>query len=339
MYTIAVDAMGGDSAPEITVKGCLEALAAFEDLRIRLFGRAEALASLLSQAGAEKSRLEVLDAREEISNDEAPMLAVRHKTDSSLVRAAMDVRGGEADALVSAGSTGAVLACGMLRIGRVAGVDRPALAAVLPTTAGSPAVLLDAGANVDCRADYLIRFAQMGDVYARKVLGIAQPRVALLNIGEEAEKGCQLTKETYPRLQQCGLNFTGNIEARGVLAGGADVIVCDGYHGNLVIKSTEGAVSALFALLKKQLTADFVSKLGAALARPAFRRAKHAMDVSEVGGAPLLGVRGAVVKAHGNSNAHAFSRAICQARLMAEGGVARVIEELQPQTEGGNTNV
>lgn len=339
MYTLAVDAMGGDHAPEITVKGCLEALRAYDDLRIRLFGRVEAIDPLLRDAGAEKERIEVFDAREEISNSEPPMLAVRHKADSSLVRAAMDVREGRSAGLVSAGSTGAVLACGMLRIGRIAGIDRPALAAVVPTTAGRPAILVDAGANVDCRPEYLVRFAQMGDIYARQVLGVETPRVALLNIGEESEKGCQLTKETYPLLEKCGVRFIGNMEARGVLNGGADVVVCDGYHGNLVIKGSEGAIAAIFTLLKRELTANLPSKLGAALARPAFRRVKLHMDVNEVGGAPMLGVKGVVAKAHGNSSAHAFFCTIRQARQMAAGNVVSIIENLQPQTEGGNGNV
>ena len=213
MYTLAVDAMGGDSAPEITVKGCLEALRAFDDIRIRLFGREEEIRAQLAGETYDEARLEILDARDVITNDEAPMLAVRHKTDSSLVRAAMDVRAGNSGALVSAGSTGAVLACGMLRIGRIAGVDRPALAAILPNTTGVPNMLLDAGANVDCRPEYLLRFAQMGDIYARQVLGVKNPRVGLLNIGEEEEKGCQLTKATYALLKTAKLNFTGNVEA------------------------------------------------------------------------------------------------------------------------------
>ena len=187
MYTLAVDAMGGDSAPEITVQGCLEALRAFDDIRIRLFGREEEIRAQLSGKEYDEARLDILDARDVITNDEAPMFAVRHKTDSSLVRAAMDVRAGNSGALISAGSTGAVLACGMLRIGRIAGVDRPALAAILPNMSGVPGMLLDAGANVDCRPEYLLRFAQMGDIYARQVLGIQNPRVGLLNIGEEEE--------------------------------------------------------------------------------------------------------------------------------------------------------
>lgn len=339
MYTLAVDAMGGDFAPKITVKGCLEALRAFDDIRIRLFGREEEIRPHLSGEEYDAARLKILDARDVITNDEAPMLAVRHKTDSSLVRAAMDVRQGNADALISAGSTGAVLACGMLRIGRIAGVDRPALAAIVPTVAGVPAVIVDAGANVDCRPEYLLRFAQMGDIYARQVLGIQNPRVGLLNIGEEEEKGCQLTKATHELLKTAKLNFTGNVEARGVLNGGADVFVCDGYHGNLVIKASEGAIAALFTMLKRELTSTFVSKVGAALSKPAFRRVKRRMNVNEVGGGPMLGVRGAVVKAHGNSTSHAFFCCLRQARQMAAGQVVEIIEKLDEQIEGGNENV
>ena len=338
MYTLAVDAMGGDSAPEITVQGCLEALRAFDDIRIRLFGREEEIRAQLSGKEYADARLDILDARDVITNDEAPMFAVRHKTDSSLVRAAMDVRAGNSGALISAGSTGAVLACGMLRIGRIAGVDRPALAAILPNMSGVPGMLLDAGANVDCRPEYLLRFAQMGDIYARQVLGIQNPRVGLLNIGEEEEKGCQLTKATYALLKKAKLNFTGNVEARGVLNGGADVIVCDGYHGNLVIKASEGAISAIFKMLRRELNATFISKLGAALSRPAFRRVKRRMDVNEVGGGPLLGVRGAVVKPHGNSTGHAFFCCLRQARQMLAGNVVEIIEQLE-QIEGGNENV
>ncbi len=327
MMRIAVDAMGGDHAPGITVEGSLAALRAFRDLTVLLIGQAEKLNPLLAGASDVASRLTVVDAREVIGNDESPVLAIRKKTDSSLVKAYALVREGEAQGLVSAGSTGAVMAGGMFRLGRVPGIDRPALATLLPTVGKNPALLVDLGANVDCQPEWLVQFARMGAVYMRRVMGIENPRVALLNNGEEAEKGNQQTKAAYELMKASGLHFIGNLEARGVPMGEADVVAADGFAGNVLLKSMEGVSKAIFSILKTELMASPKSKLGALLCKDAFRRAKANLNPDEVGGAPLLGVTGAVVKAHGNSNGHAFFCAIRQARKMIEGDVASILQQ------------
>ena len=345
MYRIAVDAMGGDRAPDITVAGSLEALRAFDDIRILLVGQEEKIRPLLAEASDLSGRVEVVDARETILNTESPVMAVRKKTDSSMVKGLQLVREGQADAFVSAGSTGALLVGGILRVGRIAGVERPALAAMLPNAKGGITLLADTGANVDCRPQWLVQFAQMGSAYARRVLGIKRPRVGLLNIGEEDEKGNALTKGTAELLRSgsYSFDFVGNVESRAMFDGLADVIVADGFHGNLSIKAAEGMASVLFTQLKNELTATRATKIGALLCRKAFRRIKKKLSAEEIGGAPLLGVEGAVVKAHGNSSAHAFFCALRQTRKMLEGNMREEIrEEIRKaqgaaQPEGGNT--
>ncbi|MDR0928800.1 MAG: phosphate acyltransferase PlsX [Oscillospiraceae bacterium] len=325
LFTIAVDAMGGDFAPEITVKGSVEALRALADLSIRLVGREEALRPFLAGAEDVLPRLSVLDAREVIENTESPVMALRQKKDASLVRALELVRGGEAGALVSAGSTGAVMAGAMFRLGRLSGIERPALATLLPTATGAPALLVDVGANVDCQPDWLCQFARMGAIYMRQVVGVESPRVALLSVGEEDEKGNQQTKAAFPLLKASGLNFIGNIEGRGVPLGETDVVVADGFAGNVLLKTMEGLSKAMFTLIKQELTASSRAKAGALLVKTALMQLKQRMNADDVGGAPLLGAAGAVVKAHGNSNAHAFASAIRQAHKMLQGDVVGLI--------------
>ena len=325
MYTIAVDAMGGDHAPDITARGSVEALRAHGDISILLIGQTERVSPLLSDAGDVADRLTVVDARETIENTEPAVMAIRRKTDSSLVRGFLAVREGDAQALVSAGSTGAIMAGALFRLGRVEGIDRPALATLLPTATGRQALLVDTGANVDCQPEWLVQFGRMGSAYMRQVGGVENPRVALLSNGEEDEKGNQQVKAAHALLARAGLNFVGNLEARGVPLGETDVIVADGFAGNILLKSMEGLIRAVFTLLKRELTATKRAKLGALLAKDAFARLKHGLDADEVGGAPLLGTTGAVVKAHGNSGAHAFSCAIRQARSMLEGRVVDII--------------
>lgn len=338
MFTIAIDAMGGDFAPDITVQGSIAALRTFDDIAILLVGQQERIEPLLVQADDVRARIEVIDARETIENTESPVLAIRRKTDSSLVRAFTLVREGRAQALVSAGSTGAVMAGGLFRLGRVEGIERPALATLLPTVTGSPCLLVDVGANVDCQPEWLAQFGKMGSIYMEHVMGIKNPRVALLSNGEEDEKGNQQVKAAHPLLQASGLNFIGNLEARGVPMGETDVIVADGFAGNILLKSMEGIVKAIFTLLKKELTATTRAKLGYLLAKDAFKNLKGQLDADEVGGAPLLGTSGAVIKAHGNSNAHAFDCAIRQARLMLQGNVVGIIQS-EANKQGGNINV
>ncbi len=340
MITIAVDAMGGDNAPGAIVEGCLMALREMPDISITLCGPEETLAPLLPEEGEIRNRVKIVHAPDVISMHEAPMMAVRKKTESSMVRAMLELKNGDAQAFVSAGSTGAVLAGGMTRVGRIRGIERPALAPVLPGLK-TPFMLIDSGANVDCRPAYLMQFGLMGSVYMEKVLGVKNPRVGLANIGTEAEKGNQLAKATYELMSaQQVYHFVGNVEARDIPLGEADVITCDGFDGNLILKYTEGLAATLTGMLKQELKGgSFIEKIGALLIKPAIGRFKKRMDYEEFGGAPLLGVNGAMVKAHGSSNAPAFRSAIRQARIMVQGDVANIIrrevENLTP-AEGEN---
>ena len=326
-YIIALDAMGGDNAPDAIVAGAVAALRRYVDIRILLAGPEARLNALLEDADDVRGRVEILPADEVIGMDESPMLAVRKKVNSSMVQAMMAVREKRAQAVVSAGNTGAVLAGGMLRIGRIPGIERPALAPVIPG-AKKPFLLIDAGANVDCQPKYLEQFGLMGSVYMRSVMGVRDPAVGLVNIGAEAEKGNKLTKETYQLMsRQTSYRFAGNAEARDIPTGDFDVVVADGFDGNIILKYTEGIVGATMGMLKSYLSASKVSKVGAALARPAFRKFKRSMDYNAYGGAPLLGVEGAVIKAHGSSGEQAIMNALRQAREMLVGDVTGKIKE------------
>ena len=325
-YVIALDAMGGDNAPDAIVDGALRALRKFTDVRIMLVGPEDRLRGMVANADV-KDRIEIVNATEVIEMDESPMLAVRKKKDSSLVVAMNLVREGKAGAVVSAGSTGAVLAGGMFKIGRIAGIERPALAPVLPGLK-KHFLLIDSGANVDCQPKYLLQFGLMGSVYMKSVMDVREPRVGLINIGAEAEKGNKLTKETFELMEaQTSYNFAGNCEARDIFTGDFDVAVADGFAGNIVLKHTEGLAKALFTMIKQELMASLPTKIGALLAKPAFAKIKRRMDYNAVGGAPLLGVNGAVVKAHGSSGGEAIENAVRQARRMLEGDVVGKIRE------------
>ena len=325
-YVIALDAMGGDQAPDAIVAGAVAALRRFPDIRILLAGPQSRLEALLRDARDVRERVEILPADEVIEMEEPPMLAVRKKVNSSMVQAMMAVREKRAGAVVSAGNTGAILAGGMLRIGRIQGIERPALAPVIPG-AKKPFLLIDAGANVDCQPKYLVQFGLMGSVYMKTVMGVEDPAVGLVNIGAEAEKGNKLTKETYQLMQaQTSYRFAGNAEARDIPTGDFDVVVADGFDGNIILKYTEGIVGAMMGMLKANLMASRVSKIGAALSRPAFRKFKRNMDYNAYGGAPLLGVDGAVIKAHGASGETAIMNAVRQAREMLAGDVAGKIK-------------
>ena len=326
-YIIALDAMGGDKAPDAIVAGAVSALRQYPDIRVLLAGPKQRIEALLSGADDVRDRAEILPADDVIRMDESPMMAVRKKTDSSMVQAMLAVREGRAGAMVSAGNTGAVLAGGMLRIGRIPGIERPALAPVIPGTK-KPFLLIDAGANVDCQPRYLEQFGLMGSVYMRAVMGVERPDVGLLNIGSEAEKGNKLSKEAYQLMQaQTSYHFTGNAEARDISTGDFDVVVTDGFDGNLILKYTEGFSSALLGMLKENLMTSVLTKVGAALSRPAFRKLKKSMDYNAYGGAPLLGVEGAVIKAHGSSGETAILNSLRQARDMLSGDVAGKIRE------------
>ena len=333
---IFLDAMGGDFAPQAPVAGAVEALRRFPDLEITLAGALDQVEPLLKDCDDVRSRITLLDAPEVITNNESPVMGVRTKKKSATVLGMLQVRDKEADGFVSAGSTGATLAGGMFRLGRIPGIERPALAPMLPNGKGY-VLLIDCGANVDCKPEYLIQFGMMGSAYMQGVMGMENPRVGLVNIGAEAEKGNALVKETYPLMEKAPYNFTGNVEARDVMADVADVLVADGFAGNLILKNTEGVAMALLKIIKSEMMADTRGKIAGLIGKPAFKRVKKLMDYTEVGGAPLLGVQGAVVKAHGSSNAHAFSCAIGQLIKMVNGKVVDIIEKgvaaLAPQED------
>lgn len=323
---IFVDAMGGDNAPGATVEGSLEALRRFDGLEIVLAGDLKAVEPLLRDCDDVRSRITLVDAPEVITNHDHPVMGVRTKKQSATVIGMLQLKDRQVDGFVSAGSTGATLAGGMFRLGRIPGIERPALAPLMPNGKGY-FLLIDCGANVDCKPEYLQQFALMGDAYMRGVMGMENPRVGLVNIGAEEEKGNALTKAAYPLLAAAPCNFVGNVEARDITADVADVLVADGFAGNLILKFMEGMASTLLGVIKKEIMSDPVSKLGGLMAKPAFRRVKKLMDYTEVGGAPLLGVQGAVVKAHGSSNAHAFACAIGQVIRMVDGHVVETIEK------------
>ena len=323
---IFVDAMGGDFAPQAPVAGAIEALRRYPNIEVVLAGAIPEIEKYLVDCDDVRGRIELLDAPEVITNEESPVMGVRRKVNSATVKGMLALRNKEADGFVSAGSTGAVLAGGMFRLGRIPGIERPALAPMLPNGKGY-VLLIDCGANVDCKPEYLVQFGLMGSAYMQGVMGMDNPRVGLVNIGAEAEKGNALVKETYPLMEKAPYNFTGNVEARDVMADVADVLVADGFAGNLILKNTEGVAMALLKIIKSELMADTRGKIAGLIGKPAFKRVKKLMDYTEVGGAPLLGVQGAVVKAHGSSNAHAFSCAIGPLIKMIDGKVVDIIEK------------
>lgn len=325
--TIAVDAMGGDNAPKEIVKGAVLSVQDKKDINVILVGKTEEILHELSTYEYDKERITVHNAEDTISNNESPVLAIRRKKDSSIVVALNLVKNGEADAFVSAGSTGAVLAGGQLIIGRIKGVERPPLAPVIPTIAGI-SLLVDCGANVDARPSHLVQFAMMGSIYAENVLGIENPRVAIVNIGAEEEKGNQLVKETFPLLKALpDINFIGSIEARDIPYGYADVIVCEAFVGNVILKLYEGLGTALIKKVKEGLMSTTKSKIGALLSKSALKNTLKAFDYSQYGGAPLLGLKGLVVKTHGSSKANEIRNSIIQCVTFTEQRIKDKIEE------------
>ena len=313
--------MGGDHAPTVVVEGALAA-ARHLDVRVLLVGPEARVTEVLRPlAGGHMGALEIVDAEETVANDEPATLALRGRPRAAIRVAAELVASGDADALVSAGHTGATVVSARTAFGMIPGVDRPALAAVIPTETGS-AVLIDAGANVECRPPHLVQFAVMGEAYSRLVLGVARPRVALLSIGEEPNKGNELTREAHRLLKGAPVGFIGNIEGREIYNGAADVVVCDGFTGNVVLKTTEGLVETVERLLGNELRGTFTSESGGAvLSRRAFRRLRRRVDYSEYGGAPLLGVAGTAIVAHGRSSAKAIRNAIAMAARLASSDV------------------
>ena len=312
MIRIAVDAMGGDFAPESNVLGAASALREKKDIELILVGREEQVKAILSGQDYDESRLRIVHTEEVIGTDEEPAVAIKRKKDSSLVVGMKMLRAGEADAFVSAGSTGAILISGQVVAGRIKGVKRAPLAVIIPTIAGK-ALLIDGGANVDCRPESLLQFAIMGSLYAEHAMKIENPRVGLINIGTEEDKGNILVREAFPLLRDCQeINFIGNVEARDVASRGADVFVCEAFAGNIVLKMLEGVSLSLFKKIKEVAMTDLRSKAGAALLKPYIKSMKAEFDASEYGGAPMLGLNGLVVKAHGNSKERQIKTAILQ---------------------------
>ena len=313
MVRVAVDAMGGDFAPIEQVKGAVLAVNSKDNILVYLVGKANEIQAELDKYSFPKEQICVVNATEIIETSEAPVNAIRTKKDSSLVKALMLVREGEADAFVSCGSTGAVLVGGQVLVGRIKGVERAPLAPLLPTSKGTPSLLIDCGANVDARPSHLVQFARMGSIYMENIVGIKNPRVAVVNIGAEEEKGNALVKETFPLLKECkDINFIGSIEARDIPTGYADVIVCEAFVGNVVLKLFEGVGLTLISMIKKGMMSTLRSKIGALLVKPALKKTLKEFDGSENGGAPLLGLKGLVVKAHGSSKAIEVKNSILQ---------------------------
>ncbi len=311
---IAVDAMGSDNAPYAEIEGCIEALKSFNNINLVVTGPKDILEKEFSKYSYDKSKVEFIDATERISTNEHPVMAVRKKKDSSLVKALNLVKEGNCDAVLSAGSTGAFLAGSTFIVGRIKGVERPALAPLMPGKNG-PFMVIDAGANVDCKPSYLVQFAKMGKVYFNSVMEKENPKIGLVNIGVEEEKGNELTKQTYQLLkEENNLNFIGNIEPRDVTLGEVDVIVCDGFVGNTILKMYEGAAKTILSMIKEEIMSSAVSKFGAIFLSKSFSNLKKKMDYKEYGGAPFLGVNGICIKAHGSSDGKAFKNAIGQAR-------------------------
>ncbi|KAB1440224.1 phosphate acyltransferase PlsX [Candidatus Galacturonibacter soehngenii] len=312
MVKVAVDAMGGDNAPGEIIKGAIDAINKMSNIKVFLIGKEEEIKTELKKYEYNKEQLEIMHTTEVIATEEPPVMAIRRKKDSSLVKAMNMVKNQEADALVSAGSSGAILVGGQVIVGRIKGIERPPLAPLIPTAKGV-SLLVDCGANVDARASHLVQFAKMGSIYMENALGIKNPKVAIVNIGAEEEKGNMLVKETFPLLKECNdINFIGSIEARDIPSGYADVIVCEAFVGNVILKLYEGVGATLISKIKGGMMSTLRSKIGALLVKPALKETLKSFDASEYGGAPLLGLNGLVVKTHGSSKAKEVTNSIIQ---------------------------
>ncbi|MCE4048349.1 MULTISPECIES: phosphate acyltransferase PlsX [Bacillaceae] len=319
---IALDAMGGDNAPKEIVAGAIKAVQAFPDIEILLVGDEKQINPFLT----EKERISILHTEEQILATDEPARAVRRKKNASMVLCANEVKEQKADAFISAGNTGALMATGLFVVGRINGIERPALAPTLPTIGGDGFLLLDVGANVDAKPEHLVQYGIMGSIYMEKALGIAEPRVGLLNIGTEEKKGNDLTKKTFEELKNAPINFIGNVEARDLLDGVCDVVVTDGFTGNMVLKTIEGTALSMFKMLKEVMTSSLKTKLAAGAMKPELRGLKNKLDYSEYGGAALFGLNAPVIKAHGSSDSNAIYNAIRQTRDVVKSEVIGTIK-------------
>ena len=318
---LAIDAMGGDNAPEAIVKGAVEAAETIEGLEITLVGDEAQIKPHLKN----QTNVSIIHTTEMITSDDEPVRAVRRKKQSSLVLTANEVKEGRADGCISAGNTGALMSAGLFVVGRMKGVDRPALSPTLPTSDGKGFLMLDVGANVDAKPDHLLQYAVIGSIYAENVRKIEKPRVGLLNVGTEDGKGSELTKKAFELMQSAPINFVGNVEARDLLEGVADVVVTDGFTGNVALKTIEGTAMTMFSMIKQTFMSNFKTKIAAVLAKNDLRKLKDQLDYSEYGGAGLFGLSAPVIKAHGSSNERAVLNAIRQACQMIELDVTNTI--------------
>lgn len=328
MVRVALDAMGGDNAPVEIVKGAIDAITENKEVKVYLVGKEALVRDELSKYKYNAVQVEVVDATEVIEMAEPPVMAIRKKKDSSIVKALHLVKDGTCDAFVSAGSSGAVLVGGQLIVGRIKGVERPPLAPLIPTEKGA-SLLIDCGANVDARPSHLVQFAKIGTVYMQNIMGIENPRVAIVNIGAEEEKGNALVKETFPLLKNTPeINFIGSIEARDIPKGYADVIVCEAFVGNVILKLYEGVGGTLIKKVKEGMMTTLRSKIGALLVKPALKTCLKSFDLEEYGGAPLLGLKGLVVKTHGSSKAVEIKNTILQCQTFKEQDINEKIKSI-----------
>ncbi|HAM79356.1 phosphate acyltransferase PlsX [Ornithinibacillus bavariensis] len=332
---IAIDAMGGDHAPKEIVLGAMDAVREIPNLHITLVGHEDEIKQFLTNA----ERIEIIHADEVITGDDEPVRAVRKKKNSSLVKMAVEVKENRADACISAGNTGALMSAGLFVVGRIPGIDRPALSPTLPTLDGKGFLMLDVGANVEAKPSHLLQYAIMGSVYAEKVRSINNPKVGLLNVGTEDGKGNDLTKKAFELMKKAPINFIGNVEARDLLEGVADVVVTDGFSGNVALKTIEGTASALFSMIKETFMSSFKTKIAAGMLKGDLKGLKNKLDYSEYGGAALFGLAAPVIKAHGSSNRRAIYSAIKQTCNMVENHVTETIKdtvEAMQANEGDN---
>lgn len=322
---VAVDGMGGDFAPVEVVAGCVEAIEEFKDLEIIITGPEELINKELGKYNYDKSKISVVHAPDVISPNEPPVMAVRRKKNSSLSKALSLVKEKKAEGIISAGSTGAFMAGSLFIVGRIKGIDRPALAPVMPGK-NAPFMVIDVGANAECKPKNLLQFAMMGQIYFEKILNVKKPTVGLVNIGAEEEKGNDLTKSTYALLKESNLNFVGNVEPRDIPTGNVNVLVCDGFVGNTVLKMYEGTAFTIFNILKEEITSSLIGKIGGLLLKPVFKNIKKRFDYKEYGGAAFLGVNGICMKAHGSSDRKAFKNAVKQCIIFNENNIINNIK-------------
>lgn len=324
---VVIDAYGGDNAPYEIVKGAVLSVNKVKDLQIILTGKTLEMQNILQELGYNGDKITIVDAQDVITNDESPTSAIRTKKNSSLVVAFDELKQNDYDGLISAGSTGAILTGAILKIGRIKGVSRPAMCPILPTTKGSPVCICDCGANMDAKPENLCHFALMASEYLKASADVENPRVAILNVGAEDHKGNELVKQTFPLLKQLPINFVGSVEARDLLSGDYDVVVCDGFAGNVLLKSTEGTVVTVLKMLKTEIKSRFRYKIGYLFMKPAFKNLKSKLDYTSYGGSPFIGCKKIVLKAHGTSKAENIYECVKQIAKLSKSNVNSVIEE------------